>query len=198
MNQDDVASLARRVLHAFDPGTPLSSFSAAYPGFDVAEAYEVLRDAERAASRDGWQPVGRKIGFTNRTIWPRYGIYRPMWAHVWAETVPRRRRHGLDFARARAVSRASSPKCLRTARPCRRPRCTARSSTAIEWIAPGFEIVQSHFPDWKFTSADCTAAFGLHRALVVGARIALTPMLRGRLCVGAPVFELTLRRGDST
>ena len=80
-------SLADALLDAFETGTPLASFSAAYPGFDVAAAYDVLREAERARVARGWQPVGRKIGFTNRTIWPRYGVYRPMWAHVWRETV---------------------------------------------------------------------------------------------------------------
>jgi 2-keto-4-pentenoate hydratase len=38
----------------------------------------------------------------------------------------------------------------------------------IDWIAHGCEIVQSHFPDWKFKAADTVAAFGLHGALVVG------------------------------
>ncbi len=66
----------------------------------------------------------------------------------------------------------------------------------VEWIAPGFEIVQSHFPDWKFDAADCTAAFGLHGALVVGPRrcrdrAAIAPRSPPLL----PTFTLTLRRG---
>jgi 2-oxo-3-hexenedioate decarboxylase len=31
-----------------------------------------------------------------------------------------------------------------------------------------FEIVQSIYPDWKFTAADTVAAFGLHGALLIG------------------------------
>ena len=34
----------------------------------------------------------------------------------------------------------------------------------------GFEIVQSIFPEWKFSAADTVAAFGLHGALLIGAR----------------------------
>ena len=64
-----------------------------------------------------------------------------------------------------------------------------------EWIAPGFEIVQSHFPDWKFAAADCTAAFGLHGALVVGTPVAVTERNRGALAAALPQFALTLRRG---
>ena len=67
---------------------------------------------------------------------------------------------------------------------------------AVEWMAPGFEIVQSQFPEWKFTSADCTAAFGLHRALVVGTRVALDDAGRDRVAARLPSFEVALRRGD--
>ena len=67
---------------------------------------------------------------------------------------------------------------------------------SVEWMAAGFEIVQSQFPEWKFTSADCTAAFGLHRALVVGTRVALDDAGRDRGAARLPSFEVALRRGD--
>ena len=41
---------------------------------------------------------------------------------------------------------------------------------AIDWVAPGFEVVQSHLPDWKFLPADTVADGGLHARLLVGAR----------------------------
>jgi hypothetical protein len=40
----------------------------------------------------------------------------------------------------------------------------------IDWVGHGFEIVQSIFPEWKFSAADTVAAFGLHGALLIGAR----------------------------
>jgi 2-keto-4-pentenoate hydratase len=40
----------------------------------------------------------------------------------------------------------------------------------IDWIAHGFEIVQSVFPSWKFTAADTVIANGLHGALLIGPR----------------------------
>src|SRR5437762_2463129 len=42
---------------------------------------------------------------------------------------------------------------------------------AIDWVAHGMEIVQSPFPDWKFTAADTIAGFGLHGRLFVGPRV---------------------------
>ena len=45
----------------------------------------------------------------------------------------------------------------------------------IEWVALGYEVVQSIFPDWKFAAPDTVAANGLHGALVIGARHAVAP-----------------------
>ena len=38
----------------------------------------------------------------------------------------------------------------------------------IDWIAHGIEIVQSHFPGWKFRAADTVADWALHGTLLVG------------------------------
>jgi 2-oxo-3-hexenedioate decarboxylase len=43
----------------------------------------------------------------------------------------------------------------------------------IEWVALGYEIVQSIFPDWKFAAADTVAANGVHGALLIGKRHAI-------------------------
>lgn len=39
---------------------------------------------------------------------------------------------------------------------------------AIGGIAPGFEIVQSHFPGWKFRAPDTVADWALHGTLLIG------------------------------
>jgi 2-oxo-3-hexenedioate decarboxylase len=44
----------------------------------------------------------------------------------------------------------------------------------IDWIAHGFEIVQSVYPGWKLTRAEAAAAFGLHGALILGSRHDIT------------------------
>ena len=45
----------------------------------------------------------------------------------------------------------------------------------VEWVAHGFELVQSIFPHWKFTPADTVAANGLHGALLIGPRHPVGP-----------------------
>ena len=35
----------------------------------------------------------------------------------------------------------------------------------VDWVAPGYEIVECHFPDRTFRTADAVADFGVHGAL---------------------------------
>jgi len=121
-----------------------------------------------------------------------------MWAHVFAHTVHFAPTGRATLALARFVQPRIEPEVvfkLRTPPPATDD--VPAILECIEWIAPGFEIVQSHFPDWKFTAADCTAAFGLHGALVVGAPVALTPDNRAALAAALPTFTLRLSRGGA-
>ena len=42
--------------------------------------------------------------------------------------------------------------------------------TCVDWVAHGFEIVQSIFPQWQFSAADTVGANGVHGALLMGPR----------------------------
>ncbi len=186
-----------RLLAACDNGRHLARITESMPGFGVADAYEVLQEAERRRAARGWLRVGRKIGFTNRTLWPRYGVYQPMWAHVWRETVVHTNDGVATLSLARMVQPRIEPEVvfgLRSPVPVAADANTVLH--AVAWIAPGFEIVQSHFPDWKFSAPDCTAAFGLHAALIVGPPTAVTDANRDTLADLLPKFELTLRQGE--
>ncbi len=193
----NIAAIAGQLISAYDSATQIEPITSTDPAFDVATAYEVLREIEkRRRITQGWQPVGRKIGFTNRTIWPRYGVYQPMWAHIWAHSVHFAQEGHATLGLASFVQPRIEPEVvfkLKAPVPVTSDALAVLAS--IEWIAPGFEVVQSHFPDWKFTAADCTAAFGLHGALVVGKTIPLTDRNRGAIATALPTFPLTLRRG---
>jgi 2-oxo-3-hexenedioate decarboxylase len=192
----DVAAIATRLIDAYDGATTLAPISAGTPGFDVAQAYDVLAEIERRRFAQGWRAIGRKIGFTNRTIWARYGVYQPMWAHVFAHTVHFAPAASASLALASFVPPRIEPEVVfKLGAPLPATDDALAILACIEWMAPGFEIVQSHFPDWKFTAADCTAAFGLHGALVVGTPMVLDAANRAAIAGALPVFALQLRRG---
>jgi 2-oxo-3-hexenedioate decarboxylase len=195
----DLKDIAGRLIAAHDGATMLLPITASAPEFSVADGYAVLHAIETRRRAQGWRAVGRKIGFTNRTIWPRYGVYQPMWAHIWSHTVHFAQGNHASLDLAPFVQPRIEPEVafgLRGAVPLTQDPVALLS--AVEWIAPSFEIVQSHFPDWKFTAADCTAAFGLHGALVVGTPITIDDADRTRLAAMLPITEVTLSRDGTT
>lgn len=196
MDAASIGAIAARLMDAQDRATTLQPIVAATPGFDVDAAYQVLHEIESRRIAQGWRSVGRKIGFTNRTIWPRYGVYQPMCARIWAHTV-QYAKSGLATQRlAGFVQPRIEPEIVfKLAAPIAQGADARAVLAATEWIAAGFEIVQSHFPDWRFTAADCTAAFGLQAALIVGAPYRIDAANRDAIVDLLPVFRATLHKG---
>jgi 2-oxo-3-hexenedioate decarboxylase len=193
-----VDELASRLIAACDAARTLAPITREAADFDVAAAYDVLFEIERRRLAQGWVPVGRKIGFTNRTIWPRYGVYEPMWAHTWTHTVHHARDSQATLALDGFVQPRIEPEVVFGLRgPVPITDDAEEILRQVEWIAAGFEIVQSHFPDWKFKAPDCTAAFGLHGALIVGTPVPVNEANRAALAAALPSFALTLRNGDA-
>jgi 2-keto-4-pentenoate hydratase len=192
----DIPEIADRLMDAYDAATTLPPITSNTPDFTVADGYAVLANIEQKRRAEGWRAVGRKIGFTNRTIWPRYGVYQPMWAHIWGRTVhfAESGRASLDL-RTFVQPRIEPEVVFKLNAPVPVTDDPIKILACADWIAPGFEIVQSHFPDWKFKAPDCTAACGLHGALVVGKPVPVTNANRAALASVLPALPVTLSRG---
>src|SRR5258708_8834073 len=61
-------------------------FSVRPDGLTIDDAYRVTPRVRKIYQARGSKVVGRKIGFTNRTIWDQYGVYQPIWGYVFDET----------------------------------------------------------------------------------------------------------------
>jgi 2-keto-4-pentenoate hydratase len=190
--------IAQRLLEAYDKAATVDPISATVEDFDMPAAYAVLDHIAARREHAGWVRVGRKIGFTNATLWDLYGVDRPMWAHVWSETVVHAEGNVAELSLDRFVQPRIEPEVvfkLRTEPPSTDdPTEVLR---AVEWMAPGFEIVHCHFPEWRFTLADCTADFALHGALVVGTPVAVDGDNVDAAAEALPTFELALSRGTA-
>lgn len=197
MDRARIVAVADRLIEAYDRAHTIDPITASDSCFDVPAAYGVLREIHARRVASGWQSIGRKVGFTNRTIWARYGVNRPMWAHVYSNTVHRAPDGTASLSVSRFVQPRIEPEIVFGVKGPVPTVGDARAVLdAVEWIAAGFEVVQSHFPDWKFQAPDCTAAFGLHGALVVGPVTALDDRARDRLATELADFDVVLHRGD--
>src|SRR6187431_3133880 len=83
----DYEAIAAEALAAMDGARQIAPFSARYPGLTLEDAYRVLARLCELRTARGERVIGRKIGFTNRTIWAEYGVYAPIWGFVFDATV---------------------------------------------------------------------------------------------------------------
>ncbi|PYM11748.1 MAG: decarboxylase [Candidatus Rokuibacteriota bacterium] len=160
---------AREVVGVLGTGRSIATFTGRDPTFDVTRGYDVLARVHAARVARGERPIGRKIGFTNRHLWTEYGVREPIWGFVYDTTLV----HAPDGHAAVVVAGLAEPRIepeivlhFRSAPPVTRDE--AAIVECIDWIAHGFEIVQTPFPGWKFKAADTVAVNGLHGRLVVG------------------------------
>jgi 2-keto-4-pentenoate hydratase len=140
---------------------------------DTDGAYDIARIVMNIRISEGEVTVGRKIGFSNRQMRPRYGrqqpVTSPMWAMMYDRTVHFASSNRLDFALGSLPQPRLEPELVFRLRATPAPDCTVfELIDCIEWMAHGFEIVISPYPDWSFELTDAIAAFGLHGALIVG------------------------------
>lgn len=144
---------------------------------DVPLAYATALAVREVRSAQGERPVGYKVGFTNRTIWPRYGVYGPIWGTVWDSGLSRvdasAPNEGVLSLRGLCEPRIE-PEIVFGLREAPPPDCTAEQlAAAMDWVAHGYEIVHTHFPGWKFSAAQAVADGCLHGRLLVGHAVKL-------------------------
>jgi len=191
----DATALAHELVGIHERAAIVPPFSAQYPGLTPESGYAAARKLHAHRCARGWQPVGRKIGFTNRTLWERYGVHEPLWGTVYDRTIvfSAGNRASVDLA-GLAQPRIDPEIAFRlkaTPPVTQDPQALLAS---IEWIAHAVEIVQCHHPDWKVTIADCTADNGLHGRLVVGTPVPVEKI--AGLAAALPFLRVSLKKNQ--
>lgn len=190
----DTAAVAAEVIRALDSRTEIEPFTTRDGDFDAAAAYAVTAALRQRRGARGERQVGRKIGFTNRNIWAEYGVYEPIWGDVYSTTAR-------DVTKGQTVRISHLPQprveaeiILGIERDLEPGLSLEEIAARIGWIAHGFEIVQSIFPNWQCSVADCIADGGLHGALFVGPRKPLFSAERSCLLPVLSAVTITLSR----
>jgi 2-oxo-3-hexenedioate decarboxylase len=110
-------------------------------------------------------------------MWSEYGVSAPVFGYVYDSTVAYLEEPSGRLAIGHLAQPRIEPEIiLQLSRAPRATQDEAELQSCIDWIAHGYEIVQSHFPGWRFQAPDTIAAFGLHGALVVGPRRAVADL----------------------
>ena len=159
------ADLVRALLASRDRRKSTRPPTRQVAGLDLDGAYRVGAALDGRLNERGYGRAGWKVGFTNKTIWPRFGLTEPILGPMYDRTV-----------------RTAAPAAELSLAGFCAPRIEVEVVFGIEagggapdwsrpgWVALGFEVVDCHY-GWNLTPADSVADFALHGALVVGPRV---------------------------
>jgi 2-oxo-3-hexenedioate decarboxylase len=194
MRVAEARAIASEILVTLESGRRLEPVSARLDPFTTRDAYMVTAALRELREEEGAARIGRKIGFTNRGIWPEYGVYEPIWGDVYDTTASEVPRDGVIRVSHLPEPRIEPEIVFGLAEDLRPGMDERDILDCLSWIAHGFEIVQSVFPGWRFAAADCIANGGMHGALFVGPRVAIHPEDRETLFAALPAFSIALHR----
>lgn len=170
----DLQAVAAEAFGLLDTGRQIAPFSSRLARFDLDDAYRVTAAVRQMRETRGERVLGRKIGFTNRTIWDEYQIGAPMWGYIYDRTVHDLAAVGPTVSLAGLAEPRIEPEIVFGLATAPAPGMDERALLAcVDWVAHGFELVQSIFPRWEFTLPDTVAAYGLHGMLMIGPRHSL-------------------------
>ncbi|GAC1519372.1 MAG: 2-keto-4-pentenoate hydratase [Herpetosiphon sp.] len=188
MSNTSISELVSDLLQARQNGQIIEPPSKRVVPFDMQTAYAIGEEIFRQRESEGERIVGRKIGFTNTTVWEKLGLNQPIWAPLYNTTVIDATANAHSISVANLVQPRIEPEIVFGLRsPINH---VADSAVAvlehIDWMALGFEIVQCHYTGWSMIPADGVADFGLHAALIIGDRLPIS-----KLSIAALATQLT-------
>ncbi len=162
MNIEEIAS---EVSRSISLAKQIDPFSKRGLVLSLQEAYDVAGIVKQKLGQT--EIIGRKIGFTNRNIWNIYNVDQPIWGPITTNSVSFFESNFLKIDLSQFCEPRIEPEivvCLKQT-----PKDGSENPEIyLDWIAPGFEIVDSIYPNWKFSLTDAIASGGLHGCLVVG------------------------------
>ncbi len=164
----DKITIADEISKAISQTQQIVPFSKRGKLLSLQDAYDV---AGLVKENLGSPPeVGKKIGFTNRNIWDVYNVNAPIWGPITSKSVSFTETNFQKIDLSRFCEPRIEPEvviCLKE-----KPHHFDENLTIfIDWIAPGFEIVDSIYPNWAFALPDTIATGGLHGCLFVGKKL---------------------------
>jgi 2-keto-4-pentenoate hydratase len=191
---------AHQLLEARADSRLIAPLSASAP-LSLEDGYDIIKSTMDIRIAQGETMAGRKIGFTNRKIWSRYGVAEPISMPIWTPVFESTIRYandnrGLQCLRGALQPRIGPELVFRLGETPAPDATVEELAECIEWMAHAFEIVVCPFPDWKFEMADSIAAFGLHGSLIIGEPKMLSAATRRNLGEVLAHASLSLSCGD--
>ncbi|RTZ44623.1 hydratase [Candidimonas sp. SYP-B2681] len=137
---------------------------------DIAAAYRSALALRALRLARGEQAVGYKIGYTNQSAWERNGVSAPIWGSIWDTTLLNCDEHCVVDLTGTSMPRLEPEITFGISATPPAGATLEDIFACVEWLAPSFELVQSHKADWKPAATEAIADGGLHARQIVGRR----------------------------
>ena len=195
--------LAAQLIDAREQGRTIARPSQQGNVLDLDQGYKVYNEVDARLRSSDYSRIGRKIGFSNKATWEEFELSTPIWAYVYDQTVSlpiaATGKREFEVSTHNLVAPRLEPEIVlkvndKIAQVDPGPQSLIK---AIEWVAIGFEVVDCHYVDWKFSAPEIIADFGAHAQLIVGNPLLINENVRSALTSTLETTNVKLLR-DST
>jgi 2-keto-4-pentenoate hydratase len=161
------AEAAQRLSDAYASKKPIEPLIELYPDITVTDSYEIQRSQIRRRVDAGARIRGHKVGLTSAAMRRQLGVDQPDFG-VLLDDMFCAENTAIDVTRF-IQPRIEPEVAFVLAKTLRGPGVTvADAATAVDFVLPAFEIIDSRITDWKISFLDTVADNASCGALVLG------------------------------
>ncbi|TPQ21357.1 2-keto-4-pentenoate hydratase [Streptomyces sporangiiformans] len=161
--------VAKELLAARRAREPIDPVSRTRPGLTVEDAYAVQLEQVRTWTEDGQRVQGHKVGLTSAAMQRQLGVDQPDYGHLMESMF---HLEGLPIGLAEFISPKVEPEiAFVLKRPLTGPGVNAAQAlSAVDYVLPALEIIDSRIRDWKIGLIDTVADNASAGGVVLGSR----------------------------
>jgi 2-keto-4-pentenoate hydratase len=173
LEKAQIRRLSRELIAAEEKHSPVESLTDRIPAITIADAYAIQLQTMDTKVKKGALVVGKKIGLTSKAMQDMFGVCEPDYGHILDNAIIM---EGQPISMARFIEpRIESEICFLLKKDLKGPGVTtAEVLAATAGVMPSFELIDSHFKDWKMKIQDTVADNASNAGVILGGK--LTPV----------------------
>ncbi|GAA4383560.1 2-keto-4-pentenoate hydratase [Tsukamurella soli] len=167
MTSFDPDTAAKALLQAYRDRAPIAPLTAANPDMTAVDAYTTQLAQVRVWRDEGRTVRGHKVGLTSAVMQRQMGVDQPDYGHLMDDMF---HMENLPIPADRYISPRVEPEiAFVLKRSLTGPRVTvADAISAIDYVLPSLEVIDSRIADWKITLPDTIADNASSGGVVLG------------------------------
>ena len=166
-----IAELGDELLAALQEGRSIAPLTERYPDLGVDDAYRISRHVLARREALGEKVVGKKVGATSAVVQQMLDVHAPDFGFL-TDAMQYPDDSAISLSRCGLIQpRVEGEIVFKLKADLTGPGVTREAVlAATEWVAPGFEIVDSRIDDWQIRMADTVADNASCGLFIVGER----------------------------